>query len=146
MTREEFDREVTSWYELREFCWDNDIDICNDIHDINDLFEIVRGNMSSGQSSYDILCSLQNLIGDVDLEEEYFEIVDGQAYPADDFDDYKHDVAEYYEEHYEWDDDEDEEFYDEEYDEDDEYEEDWYEDEVIPSDVDTEALENLIVG
>lgn len=42
MTRTEFEEDITSWYELIDFCNENDLRSCDNIYDSEQVVEIIR--------------------------------------------------------------------------------------------------------
>ena len=114
MTRQDFIDGVTEWYELLDFCYNEECDICEDIvsndtmcEEIDeDLAEVVRG-----RSWRDV----RDMLNDIDTDYDYYRRGGGLSYiPMDDsdFDDYKDDVIEWMDNGGYWDEEDNEEDFD----------------------------------
>lgn len=111
MTRQEFIDDVTTWYELIEFCYDENLDYCENIYDEESYDDKInsklaeRAGYDSWQDIYDWLNSLPNGYEYyiVDEDEEWYAAGD------DDFDRIKGEVLEYMDDNDCWDEDEEEE-------------------------------------
>ena len=113
MTRREFIEEVTSWYELKDFCDEEQIDFCDNVYSDSEkddyiderLDEIITG--SSWQDVYGVL-------DDIPTGYEYYfieDVYDIRAARDDDFDRLKQGVLEYYDNNGYWDEEEEEPVY-----------------------------------
>lgn len=121
MTREEFIENIDYFYELRDFCNDEDIDILDDYFDGDDLDDAIYSDMNEYAAEYswqDLRDALSNISTGYDFYRRdgvlYF---DGCGQP--DFDELKERVLEIMDDRESWDRDDD----DEDDDEDDEEEE-----------------------
>lgn len=97
MTRNEFLNDVSSWYELIEFCNDNGCSICDDIISEDDRDDEIDGDIEDAirnERWYDIKRYLENIPTGYDyyLRNSMFDY-DGLG--DSDFDDYKDDVLEW---------------------------------------------------
>lgn len=113
MTRREFIEEVTSWYELKNFCDEEQIDFCDNVYSDSEkddyiderLDEIITG--SSWQDVYGVL-------DDIPTGYEYYfieDVYDIRAAYDSDFDRLKQEVLEYYDNNEYWDEEEEEPVY-----------------------------------
>lgn len=144
MTRAEFIENVNDWNELIDFCGNEDCDICEDIYSEECKDNEINNCLVEWAKEY-TWQELYSILDDIPTGYGYYYTDDcGDWHEADDdlFDAMKQDVLEwmddgdYWDEEDEEDDNEDVEYFDEE---------EWFEDEAIPSDVDTNELENLII-
>lgn len=108
MTRNEFIDEVTTWGELIEFCYEKNLDCCEDVYtetQKDDWFnEEVVNYARSAQGWRDVL----SWIEDIPCDGEYYirdEYDDWREADEDDFDEYKDSVIETGDQYGIWDDD-----------------------------------------
>lgn len=108
MTRHEFIDEVTTWSDLISFCYDEDIDFCEDVYSEdakNEYFDEELVNMARDASSWQELCDRLEEIPtgyDYYIRDDYG---DFEGADDDDFDSRYEDVLEYMDENECWDDD-----------------------------------------
>lgn len=119
MTRQEFIDDITTWSELRNFCWDTGCSICDDVYDDEDKDSYFNERLRDMAHDADDWRDLKSQLDDIPDGYDYYIQDDyGEWYEADDdeFDRHKDDVLEWGDDRGEWDDDEeeDEEDYDEE--------------------------------
>lgn len=116
MTRAEFYENVTTWWDLKNFCSDEDCDICNDIYDeegrddyINDcLMDWARDDSWS-----ELLARLEDIPTGYDYY-RYNDYCEWEGLDDGDFDELRDEVAEWMDENGYWDDEEEEQEDDEE--------------------------------
>ncbi len=91
MTRQEFIDNVNSFQELIEFCYDKQLDICDDVIDGVDLHEYI---MQIIRQDFDTWQGIRDFLSDIPTDGEYYAIDGyGDIICVDDiFDDYKADV------------------------------------------------------
>ena len=153
MTRAEFIDTVNEWWELIDFCSDENCEICNDVYSDDDRDSYIDERLSDIADSIGDWRSLRDELYNITTGYDYY-LYNGWAdwigLTDEDFEEFKQRVLVWMDNGDYWEEEEDEEEYfeeeffdDEYYDEDDE---DWFEDEPIPSDIDTQEFENLIVG
>lgn len=121
MTRNEFFEEITQFWELRDFCNDQDIYECDDYFDSDDLNDIVESDIRDGdfRNWEDIRDSLNSIeTGYNFYKREGYLYYEGCT--VDDFDALKQSVAEIMDDRVAWDEDEDD-YEDDEDEVDDEY-------------------------
>lgn len=118
MTRDEFINGINEWWELIDFCNNENCDICEDIYDEDERDDYINSNL------YEIVAEACNWYN---LKETLENIPTGDGYyfcngwdwdrlDDDDFRAYKNDVLEWMDDNVMWDDEDeeyDEEFYDE---------------------------------
>lgn len=116
MTRQDFIDGVTEWYELLDFCYNEDCDICEDIVSNDTMCEEIDEELAEvvrERSWRDV----RNLLNDIDTDYDYYRREGCLSYsPVDDdsdFEDYKNDVIEWMDNGGYWEDEEDDEAYDE---------------------------------
>lgn len=100
MTRQEFIDNVTTWYELIDFCYNVNCDYCNDVYSVDSRDDCINEDLvDMAQNAYDwqeLLEVLQNIPTGYDyyIRDDY-----GEWSGTDDgdytFDDYKDDVLEW---------------------------------------------------
>lgn len=91
MTREEFLDNVNDWDELLDFCYDNDIYTCEDIHTDAQKDEYIEDNLVEWART-STWKELYNILDDIPDESNWYIINDyGEIWEAtdDDFEDYK---------------------------------------------------------
>ena len=91
MTREEFLDNVNDWDELLDFCYDNDIYTCEDIHTDAQKDEYIENNLVEWART-STWKELYNILDDIPDESNWYVINDyGEIWEAtdDDFEDYK---------------------------------------------------------
>ena len=91
MTREEFLDNVNDWDELLDFCYDNDIYTCEDIHTDAQKDEYIEDNLVEWART-NTWKELYNILDDIPDEGSWYVINDyGDIWEAtdDDFEDYK---------------------------------------------------------
>ena len=91
MTREEFLDNVNDWDELLDFCYDNDIYTCEDIHTDAQKDEYIEDNLVEWART-NTWKELYNILDDIPDEGSWYVINDyGEIWEAtdDDFEDYK---------------------------------------------------------
>lgn len=143
MTRGCFIENVNSWSELIDFCYDEDCDLCEDIYTEESKDEEVDEQLADWIDDYSWR-EIYNMLEEIPTGYDYYYQDDsGDWYEADDylFDERKEKVLQWMDEGEYWDDDEDDED-----DPNDDCGEEWFEDESIPSDIDFQEFENLLVG
>lgn len=115
MTRTDFQENVTSWWELIDFCRDNDCYYCDDIYDDDMKDDYINSNLSdmvvNATSWRDLLDTLEAIPTGYNFyrKDEYDEFYEADE---DDFDSYKQDVLDWCDDNDVWepgDDDEDDE-------------------------------------
>jgi len=153
MTRAEFIDTVNEWWELIDFCSDENCEICNDVYSDDDRDSYIDERLSDIADSIGDWRSLRDELYNITTGYDYYLYngwTDWIGLTDEDFEEFKQRVLVWMDNGDYWEEEEDEEEYfeeeffdDEYYDEDDE---DWFEDEPIPSDIDTQEFENLIVG
>ena len=148
MTRAEFIDTVNEWWELIDFCSDENCEICNDVYSDDDRDSYIDERLSDIADSIGDWRSLRDELYNITTGYDYYLYngwTDWIGLTDEDFEEFKQRVLVWMDNGDYWEEEEDEEefFDDEYYDEDDE---DWFEDEPIPSDIDTQEFENLIVG
>ena len=148
MTRAEFIDTVNEWWELIDFCSDENCEICNDVYSNDDRDSYIDERLSDIADSIGDWRSLRDELYNITTGYDYYLYngwTDWIGLTDEDFEEFKQRVLVWMDNGDYWEEEEDEEefFDDEYYDEDDE---DWFEDEPIPSDIDTQEFENLIVG
>ena len=149
MTRAEFIDTVNEWWELIDFCSDEDCDICNDIYSDDERDDYINQRLSDIAGNAGDWRSLRDELYDITTGYDYYlynDWTDWIGLTDEDFEDYKQQVLLWMDNGDWWEDEDDEEEYYEDEFLDDDYDEDWFEDESIPSDIDTQEFENLIVG
>ena len=121
MTRREFIDEITRFYELRDFCNENDIYTCDEYFDSDDLDDEVDNDMRDCDYGWrDLRDSLNSIETGYDFyKREGYLYYEGCT--DEDFENLKEDVLEVMDERGAWDYDEDDEYEDDEDTDDDEY-------------------------
>lgn len=135
MTRAEFIDTVNEWWELIDFCSDENCDICNDIYSDDERDDYINQRLSDIAGNAGDWRSLRDELYDITTGYDYYlynDWTDWIGLTDEDFEDYKQQVLLWMDNGDWWEDEDDE--------------EDWFEDEPIPSDIDTQEFENLIVG
>lgn len=114
MTRAEFDTNVNDWYDLLEFCRDENLDVCESIYDSDALDEIIQEDLryavnDAGYSWQDIYSYLD----DISTGYDYYRVngtLDYDPMNDGDFEYYRNEVIEamdgYWDEEWESEDDE----------------------------------------
>lgn len=135
MTRQEFLDNVCDFSELRNFCYDNDCGICDDIYDDESKDDYINEHLSDMADDADDWQSLYRTLDDIPTGYDYYRLDDYGEFNGlddDDFEDYKDEVLEWMDNNEYWDEDEDDEEeyfppedeYSEEEDDEESYEED----------------------
>ena len=117
MTRDDFQRDVSSWYDLREFCNEYGCSICEDVYSQSEMDEEIDSNLVQMARDASDWQELYSRLEDIpDGYDYYIKNEDGEFSGADDydFDSYKADAFDWGE--YEG-------IFEDEEEEDDEYEE-----------------------
>ena len=117
MTRQEFIDNVTTWSELLYFCYDENIDFCEDVYTedakdeyFDDILVDMARDAGSWQELYDRLEEIPTGY-DYYIRDDYG---DFEGADDDDFDSHYEDVLEYMDDNEYWDDDDGDEDYEEE--------------------------------
>lgn len=141
MTRQEFLDDVCSFDELRDFCYDNDCTICDDIYDDDSKDDYINEHLSDMADDADDWQSLYRTLDDIPTGYDYYRLDDyGDFYGLDnaDFENYKDEVLEWMDDREYWEEDEDPEeeeyFPPEEECNEEENDEEPYEDDIQPVD------------
>lgn len=141
MTRQEFLDDVCSFDELRDFCYDNDCTICDDIYDDDSKDDYINEHLSDMADDADSWQSLYRTLEDIPTGYDYYRLDDYGDFNGlddDDFEDYKNDVLEWMDDGEYWEEDEDPEeeeyFPPEEERNEEENDEEPYEDDIQPVD------------
>lgn len=141
MTRQEFLDDVCSFDELRDFCYDNDCTICDDIYDDDSKDDYINERLSDMADDADSWQSLYRTLEDIPTGYDYYRLDDYGDFNGlddDDFEDYKNDVLEWMDNREYWEEDEDPEeeeyFPPEEECNEEENDEEPYEDDIQPVD------------
>lgn len=141
MTRQEFLDDVCSFDELRDFCYDNDCTICDDIYDDDSKDDYINERLSDMADDADSWQSLYRTLEDIPTGYDYYRLDDYGDFNGlddDDFEDYKNDVLEWMDDREYWEEDEDPEeeeyFPPEEECNEEENDEEPYEDDIQPVD------------
>lgn len=82
MTRTEFEEDITSWYELIDFCNENDLRSCDNIYDSEQVVEIIRDEARS-EGVRGALWLVNNIY---EPDAEYFYYGDSGIENLDDYD------------------------------------------------------------
>lgn len=82
MTRTEFEEDITSWYELIDFCNENDLRSCDNIYDSEQVVEIIRDETRS-EGVGGVLWLVNNIY---EPDAEYFYYGDSGIENLDDYD------------------------------------------------------------
>ena len=112
MTRNEFIEDVSDFYDLRSFCWDNDCYECDDIFDEEGRDDYINEHLVDWARDADNWEELQRQLNDIDTGYDFYRIDDyGDLVGLDDydFDNYKSDVLDWGDRNDIWDEDEEEE-------------------------------------
>ena len=96
MTRAEFEENITSWYDLIDFCYENDLHSCDNIYDSEQVIEIIRDEARS--EGVRGVCWLVNNIYDSDAEHFYYGEDGLVSLDDSDFERFKSDVIDEFEE------------------------------------------------
>lgn len=110
MTRTEFEENITSWYDLIDFCNENDLRSCDNIYDSEQVVEIIRDEARS--EGVRGVCWLVNSIYDSDAEHFYYGENGLVSLDDSDFERFKSDVLDEFEEYF--DEEDEEEYFDDE--------------------------------
>ena len=143
MTRQEFIDDVTTWSELKDFCYDNECDECDSVYDDYDRNECIDNRLTEMASNASSWQDLLSELNDIPTGYDYYEEMDDGWRGLDDDDDferYKGYVMDWMDNGDYWDE-EDEDNEDEEY-----GEEPYYERPVEVSDEEPVAEEPIPVG
>ena len=111
MTRAEFYKNVTTWWELKNFCYDEQCDICDDIYDERGRDDYINDclmDWARNSSWTELLSRLEDIPTGYNYYQcdEYGDCVGLDD--NDDFDDIREEVAEWMDNNGYWDDDEEE--------------------------------------
>lgn len=112
MTRQEFLDDVCDFSELRDFCYDNDCGICDDVYDDESKDDYINEHFSDMADDADGWQSLYRTLDDIPTGYDYYRLDDYGDFNGlddDDFEDYKNDVLEWMDDNEYWDEDEDDE-------------------------------------
>lgn len=112
MTRQEFLDDVCDFSELRDFCYDNDCGICDDIYDDESKDDYINEHLSDMADDADSWQSLYRTLDDIPTGYDYYRLDDYGEFNGlddDDFEDYKNDVLEWMDDNEYWDEDEEDE-------------------------------------
>lgn len=110
MTRAEFFENVTSWWELKDFCDEQRCSLCDDVYDDEARDDYINEYLSEwarNENWYDLRVRLDNL----ETGYEYWRLDDYGDWTGlddDDLDNMKDEVAEWVDDYGDWDDDEEE--------------------------------------
>ena len=143
MTRTEFIERVNDFDSLIQFCYDNQLDFCDDVHDKESAYlminEMVRDMVDNGENWE----SIRNFVCGIEPDCDYYIYDEGGFVDADAmYDIYWGDVLNYMSGHGLWDEEEDDDEYDDEDDEEEYDEEDYWSDEYAPA-ADEEDFEEI---
>lgn len=112
MTRQEFIDEVTMWSELIDFCYNENINFCNDVYSEDEKDDYFNNELVEMARKADDWRDLQSRLEDIP-DGCYYYINDDyggfRGADDDDFDDHKDDILEYMDDNEYWDDEEEEE-------------------------------------
>ena len=120
MTRDEFINGINEWWELIDFCNNEDCDICEDIYDEDERDDYINSNLYEIAEEAGNWCDLKETLEDIPTDDGYYLCngwTDWDWLDDDDFRAYKNDVLEWMDDNDMWDDEEDEEYDEEFYDE-----------------------------
>ena len=112
MTRQEFIDEVTTWSELLDFCYSENIDFCDDVYSEDAKDDYFNSELVEMARNADDWRDLQSRLEDIPDGYDYYINDDYDGFRGaddDDFDDHKDDILEYMDDNEYWDDDEEEE-------------------------------------
>lgn len=112
MTRQEFFDDVYDFRELKDFCYDNDCGICDDVYDDASKDEYIDDHLSDMADNAESWQSLYRTLDDIPTGYDYYRLDDYGDFNGlddDDFEDYKNDVLEWMDDNEYWDEDEDDE-------------------------------------
>lgn len=110
MTRAEFYENVTTWWDLKDFCFDENCDICNDIYDEEGRDDYINECLI-GWARNDSWTELLSRLEDIPTGYDYYRYDDyGDWVGLDDgdFNEIRDEVAEWMDDNGYWDDDEEE--------------------------------------
>lgn len=110
MTRVEFFENVTSWWELKDFCSDEQCDICDDIYDEEGRDDYINDclmNWARNDSWTELLSRLEDIPTGYDYY-RYDDYGDWVGLDDGDFDEIRDEVAEWMDDNGYWDNDEEE--------------------------------------
>lgn len=110
MTRQEFIDDVTTWYELLEFCYDEDCNICEDIVDSDMYDEYIDDELYDKiRNSGDKWWEIKDWLNGIPTGYDYYDRYNECGVDEYDFDHYKDDVLDWGDSNEVWDEDEEEE-------------------------------------
>lgn len=111
MTRAEFFENVTSWWELKDFCSEQRCELCDDVYDDESRDDYINEDLvdwARNDNWYDLRDRLNNL----DAGYDYWRLDDYGEWTGldddDDLEEMKREVAEWVDDYGDWDDDEEE--------------------------------------
>lgn len=110
MTRNEFIENITEWWELKEFCSDNDCSVCEDIISEDEYDEYVSDDISNEVGNYG-WTEIRDSLYDLPSGYDYYRVNGTFNYDGldqDDFEDYKESVLEWGDDWGTWDEEEEE--------------------------------------
>lgn len=112
MLRQDFIDNITSWWELIDFCSDEDCDICENIYDDDAKDEYINDRLVDWAREYNWR-DLYDILGGVPDDASYYHLDDYGDFESldnySDFEAYKQDVLEWMDDMERWDDDDEEE-------------------------------------
>lgn len=115
MTRQQFVDEVNDWWDLTDFCYDNDCSYCDDVYPEDSRDERINEYLVNMARDADCWQSLLDSLSSIETGYEYYrETDDGTWVGLDntyDFESYKDDVLDWGDSNDIWDDDEEEPLY-----------------------------------
>lgn len=115
MTRTEFDENITTWWDLIDFCNEHNIYVCEDVYSADSAVELVKNILHDDGISG--VCWFLSDVGDRDAE--FFKYTDNGLFSLDegDFDDMKDEVANEYDDDFGFDEEPEEDRFDDDFDE-----------------------------
>lgn len=115
MTRQDFIDGVTEWYELLDFCYNEECDICEDIVSYDGMCEEVDEELAEAVREHSWR-EVRDMLNDIETNYDYYRRGGLLSYcPVNDnsdFEDYKSDVIEWMDNGGYWEDEEDEDDFD----------------------------------
>lgn len=111
MTRSDFINNVTEWWQLLDFCRDEDCSICEDIYHDDDLDNMIDDDISNAVADRMGWREIRDRLNDLDRSYNYYSFDGYMVYVGlndDDFDDYKNQVLEWMDDGDCWEDGDDE--------------------------------------
>ena len=114
MTRREFIENVNDWYDLKDFCADNDCDILDDVYDEDGMDSEIEYYIGEYRGDY-TWRELRDMLGNIPTGYEFYReegAFDWVGLDDSDFRDYKENVLDWMDDGEYWEEDEDDDFFD----------------------------------